>query len=117
MKTKQEIGKYGEDKAVEFLIAESYEILERNWRFKRAEVDIICKKEGILVFVEVKTKTYDFFGKPEEAVTIYKENLLKSAAGAYMRSINYDWEIRFDIIAILVNDSKFELKHYKDVFF
>ncbi len=117
MPTKQEIGKIGEDKAADFLIENQYLILERNWRYKKAEIDIICKKDDILIFVEVKTKTYDYFGKPEESVTMYKENLLKSAAGAYMRSIIYDWEVRFDIISIMINNGEFVLKHYLDVFF
>jgi putative endonuclease len=117
MPTKQEIGKLGEDKAADFLVNNGYLILERNWRYKKAEIDIICKKDNILIFVEVKTKTYDYFGKPEESVTEYKENLLKSAAGAYMRSIDYDWEVRFDIISIMIKNGEFDLKHYLDVFF
>ncbi|MCL4158949.1 UNVERIFIED_CONTAM: hypothetical protein GTU68_006303, partial [Idotea baltica] len=97
-----EIGNKGEDKAVEFLISKGFEILERNWRYSKAEIDIIAKDEYGLVFVEVKTRSSLDFGKPEEFVSSHQEELIFGAAQRYMEKVNYDWEIRFDIIAILI---------------
>ena len=114
----KELGKLGEDKAVEFLILNGYKILERNWRFRKAELDIICQKDNILVFVEVKARSYNFFGAPEESISVYKENLIIDAASQYMVLHNYEWEIRFDIISILFEKNKAPLiYHYEDAFF
>jgi len=94
------------------------ELITRNWRYKRAEVDIIAKENGILVFIEVKTRESIAFGPVESMVSRRKQRLLIDAAMAYMRSINYDWEIRFDIIAIHgVPDKSHEIVHFRDAFF
>ena len=113
-----ETGKKGENFAVEFLKKKGYEILETNWRFRRSEVDIIAKDKKILVFVEVKTRSYDYFGKPESFISARKKILLQDAASAYMRKINHTWEIRFDIIGILLHNPKnIEINHFEDAFF
>ena len=105
--------------AVKRLESENYKILARNWRYSRAEIDIIAKQEDILVFIEVKTRTSEYYGKPEDAVSSYKEGLILDAAQRYMEQIGHDWEIRFDIISIIVTasgDLK-KLDHYQDAFF
>ncbi len=113
-----ETGKIGENLAVKFLKDKGYEILETNWRFRRSEVDIVAKDGPILVFVEVKTRSYDYFGKPESFVSARKKVLLQDAAVAYMHQINHTWEIRFDIIGILMPTSKnIEINHFEDAFF
>ena len=113
-----ETGKTGENLAVQFIKAKGYEILETNWRFRRSEVDIIAKDGPILVFVEVKTRSYDYFGKPSSFVSARKKILLQDAAAAYMHQINHTWEIRFDIIGILRPDAKdVEINHFEDAFF
>lgn len=111
------VGQQGEQIAVEHLLASGYRILERNWRFSRAEIDIIAFIGEVLVFVEVKTKSYDYYGQPEESVNRKKELLVADAAAAYMRQINHEWEIRFDIISIIIKKSKHQIKHYQDAFF
>lgn len=118
-KTKHlETGKKGEAIAVKFLESKKYEILETNWRFRRAEIDIIAKDGETLVFVEVKTRSYDYYGPPESFVSERKKTLLIDAANAYVREINHNWEIRFDIIGILMNQSdSHSLKHFEDAFF
>ena len=113
-----ETGKTGENLAVELLRSKGYEILETNWRFRRSEVDIIAKDGLILVFVEVKTRSYDYFGRPESFVSARKKILLQDAAAAYMHQIHHTWEIRFDIIGILLPSNKqVEMKHFEDAFF
>ncbi len=118
MTEKHDLGRKGEDFAVNYLIKRGFTILERNWRFSKAEIDIICKKEEILVFVEVKTKSYTYFGQPEESVDLKKETLIIDAANRYMEKVHHDWEIRFDIITlILQKDNSFKIKHFEDAFF
>lgn len=118
MKTTKEIGDRGEALAVEWLKQQGYEILEQNWRFRRAEVDIICKIEGILVFIEVKTRSYDYYGTPDASINNRKETFLLDAANRYMELINYDWEIRFDVISIILSKKgEHQMKHFKDAFF
>ncbi len=111
-------GQKGEALAVTFLSEKGYDILETNWRYKRAEVDIIAKHGKILVFVEVKTRATDYFGAPEESINEKKKLLLADAASAYMEHTAHDWEIRFDYVSIIFeNDDNFRLKHYEDCFF
>ena len=118
MKSNKEIGQIGEDAAVLFLEQLGYNILERNWRFSRAEIDIIAKDHDILVFVEVKTRSYNYYGEPEDFINERKEHLLSDAASQYMNLIKYDWEIRFDIISILIlKNQELQIKHFKDAWF
>jgi putative endonuclease len=113
-----ETGKLGEKLAVGFLTNKGYTILETNWRSGKAEVDIIAKTKEILVFVEVKTRSSVQYGFPEEFVTDKKERLLFRAAGNYMRLINHDWEIRFDIISVVLHQTNEpEITHFMDTYF
>lgn len=116
-KSNQETGKLGEQIAENYLISLNYKVLEHNWRYSRSEIDLIAKDGEVLVFIEVKTRSYDFFGTPETFVSDKKELLMHEAASVYMDEINHDWEIRFDIIAILINkDESYSLEHFKDAF-
>ena len=112
-------GKRGEKIAIDYLVSKGYKILEENWRFKRAEIDIIAKdKEGVLIFIEVKTRSYTFFGEPEVFVDEKKKKLLLDAASQYMKTINYEWAIRFDIIGIVIDKSNnVKISHFEDAFF
>jgi len=118
MATKKELGQRAETLAVDYLRKKSYVIRERNWRFSRAEIDIIAQKEEVLVFIEVKMRSYNYYGNPEEFVTEKQQALIQEAASQYMEQIGHDWEIRFDIIAILWEDHKeASINHYQDAFF
>lgn len=118
MARQQKIGQLGEDTACQYLVNAGFKILERNWRFSKAEIDIIAMDGKVLVFVEVKAKSYAFYGAPEESISAHKENLIIDAANQYMLQINHDWEIRFDIIAILFDKNlNASTTHYKDAFF
>ena len=113
-----EIGKKGEEIAVVHLRQLGWDILATNWRFKRAEVDIIAMDTNVLVFVEVKTRSTTYYGTPEQFVDARKKLFLAKAASAYMEEISHDWEIRFDIISVLLPQGKEqEIKHFKDAFF
>lgn len=101
-----------------FLERRGYRIKESNWRFKRYEIDIIASFEDLLVFVEVKTRSYNDMTKPEAAVTMSQWDNIARAAGVYMAHVDYDWEIRFDIIAITNHDDDtFAIEHFKDIYF
>ena len=110
--TKQIIGNIGEEKAVELLIKKGFSILERNYRYKKAEIDIIAKYDTFLVFIEVKTRKNNNFGNPEETVSERKIELFQNAAEHFMIENNINLMLRFDIIAITGN----EIIHFEDAF-
>lgn len=113
-----DLGKKGEALALEFLNKCGYSILESNWSSGKAEIDIIAKDAEVLVFIEVKTRSSDYHGFPEESVTIKKQKILSSAASRYMEITDYEWEVRFDIISIVyISENDFTLEHFKDAFF
>ena len=96
-----ELGKKGEQLAIDFLIENDYKILEKNYRYLKAEVDIIAQKESVLAVVEVKTRSTDYFGNPQDFVNPKKIKLLLSAIDYYVTEKDLDVEVRFDIIAII----------------
>ena len=116
-----ELGKKGEDLAVEFLRKEGYKILDRNWTFQKAEIDIIAQKESILAIVEVKTRSSLDFGAPQDFVKPKKIQLLIKAVNAYINDREKDFcddlNIRFDIIAIHKNGETFAIEHLTDAFY
>ncbi|HMQ48715.1 MAG TPA: YraN family protein [Saprospiraceae bacterium] len=114
----QELGKWGEKLAEEYLEQKGYRVLANNWKYQRAEIDLIAKKEDVLVFVEVKTRSNSTFGAPEEFLSPAQEVRIISAASDYMEKHPHEGEIRFDIIAIKYNSEyDFHLHHYEDAFF
>lgn len=116
MATHNELGKKGEDLAVELLQKNNYKILERNWRFKKAEVDIIAIKNDVLAVIEVKTRSSNYFGNPQDFVNQKKIQLLVEAINEYVTKKDLDVEVRFDIVAILKNQKEFKIEHLKDAF-
>jgi putative endonuclease len=112
-----ELGKKGEELAVEFLLNEGYKILDRNWTFQKAEIDIIAQKENILAVIEVKTRSGSDFGLPQDFVKSKKIQLLIKAVNAYINDREIDFEIRFDIIAVQKNGESFAIEHLTDAFY
>lgn len=107
-------GKYGEDLAVSFLEKKGFEILERNYRYKRGEVDIIAMLNNeLLVFFEVKIRKNNEFGEPETFVSNQQKRLIISGAEDYIFGINWHKDIRFDIVSI--QDKK--VTHIEDAFY
>lgn len=112
-----ETGRQGEELAVNYLKKAGFQILETNWRHRRLEVDIIAKDGETLVFVEVKTRSYDYFGRPEEFVDKKKEQHLSQAAAAYMEQTGHEWAIRFDVVSVLLKkNGEWQLEHLPDAF-
>lgn len=117
MAAHNELGKIGEELAVDFLIEKGFEILETNWIFQKAEVDIIARKDNTLVVVEVKTRSSVEFGSPQDFVKPAKIKLLVKAVNEYVTSNDLDVEVRFDIIAIHVKGKEFEIEHLEEAFY
>ena len=111
-----ELGKKGEEIAAQYLSEKGYEILERNWRNRHKEIDIIAKDGNELVIVEVKTRQNDEHGEPDLAVTRPKQTRLIYAANAYIFQNKLDINTRFDIISIVFKDGKPVIDHIQDAF-
>jgi putative endonuclease len=111
-----ELGKKGEKIAVDFLIKDGYKILETNYRYLKAEVDVIAQKEDVLAVVEVKTRSTAYFGDPQDFITTKKIKLLLSAIDYYVVQRDLDVEVRFDIIAIIHQKKETKIEHLKDAF-
>ena len=116
-----DLGKKGEELSVEYLLKEGYKILERNWTFQKAEIDIIAQKESILAIVEVKTRSSLDFGAPQDFVKPKKIQLLIKAVNAYINDREKDFcddlNIRFDIMAIHRSGESFAIEHLTDAFY
>ncbi len=113
-----ELGKRGEEIARKTLEDKGHVILESNYRYGRAEIDLISRYDDLLIFTEVKTRSSNFFGPPELAVNDKKINLIVRAAQAYLYDNDYEKEIRFDVISIVItNPSNIQIKHFEDAFF
>jgi putative endonuclease len=111
-----DLGKFGEQMAVDFLIQKGYTILETNWIFDKAEIDIIAQKGTVLAVVEVKTRSSLLFGLPQEFVTPKKIQRLVKAINEYVNRKALQVDVRFDIIAIHKEASRFDLEHIEDAF-
>jgi putative endonuclease len=113
----KEVGKKGEDEAVSYLLAKGFEILERNFRFKRNEVDIIARLKNLLVFVEVKMRSSNLYGFPETFVSEAQAERILEAADEYQHKVNWNGDIRFDIISIEKAGKKLAITHIEDAFY
>jgi putative endonuclease len=111
-----QLGKQGEDAAVEFLQSHGHQILVRNYRFSRAEIDIISTEKDMVIFTEVKTRSTEYFGFPEESVDKKKRTLMRKAAEEFMYQHKLDSPVRFDIISVLNQNNKLEIFHIPDAF-
>ena len=100
-----ELGRQGEELAVAHLLEKGYEIVARNFRYQKAEVDIIARKEGILAVVEVKTRSTPDFGDPPQFLKRKQIQLLISAIDYFVNDHELDVDVRFDIVAIVKNDA------------
>lgn len=112
------IGKTGEDYAVEFLQQKGYQILERNWRSGSLEVDIIALQRDILVFVEVKSRSANYLLPPQNAVTKSKQRNIITAAARYVEYKSRTEEVRFDIISVVMKQGQVaDMEHIEAAYY
>ena len=112
-----ELGKKGEELAVDFLLKNGYEIKERNYCFDKAEVDIIAQKGDILAIIEVKTRSTADFGNPQDFVKPKQIQRLVKAVDEYVTVNGLDVDVRFDIIAIIKASKDFKIEHLENAFY
>lgn len=116
MYLKHEIGKIGEDLASKYLEAAGYTIIERNFMARQGEIDIIAKDKKELVFIEVKTRTSDIYGKPVEAVNTQKQKHLLNTIKYYLYSKHLENEfVRIDVIEVYFNNDTYKINHIKQI--
>ncbi|MGE5398428.1 MAG: YraN family protein [Chitinophagales bacterium] len=114
---KKEIGRQGEDLAASFLEARGYRIEQRNYRCRWGEIDLICCKNNILVFVEVRSKKDTSFGTPEESITRNKINKIHKTAFDYLQNLKGSTrQIRFDFIGIIGTGDDITINHIEGAF-
>ncbi len=117
MAAHNELGKTGEELAQQYLRKKHYTILQTNYKVRNIELDIIAQTKKTIVFVEVKTRSSEAFGMPEEAVDARKQQRIVRAANTYMQQYPDDYEARFDIIAVVMKDNaEPEIRHTEDAF-
>ena len=112
-----DLGTLAENMAADFLTKNGYKILKRNFRFQKAEIDIIALFKNEIIIVEVKARSTDVFLEPQEAVTKRKIQLIVMAANQYMNAGNRTEDVRFDIISVLPDSSgKLQISHLENAF-
>ncbi|WP_223034587.1 YraN family protein [Hanstruepera marina] len=112
-----ELGKKGEKLAVDYLLENGYDIVERNYRFDKAEVDIIAQLNDVLAIVEVKARSTADFGDPQDFVKPKQIKNLVKAVDEYVTVNDLDVEVRFDIIAITKVGKGYNIEHLENAFF
>ena len=112
MATHNILGQVGEEEACRFLMRKGYTLLERNWRYGHLELDIIAECYGALVFVEVKTRSYEPFLPALAAGDEEKLRHLRQAAAHYLHLHKLDTPIRFDIITVVGAQRPFTITHH-----
>lgn len=113
-----DFGKLAEELAENFLVEKNYKILAKNYRYLKAEVDIIAQFENQIVIVEVKARATDAFMLPQEAINKKKIRLIVSAANEFLETNNIDLETRFDVISVLPSEKgKLVITHIENAFY
>lgn len=113
---RQNLGKAAEALAAQYLQEQGFTIVARNYRYRRAEIDLIAQKDRLLLFVEVKARSSDKFGYPEAFVSSHQQALLQEGAEEYMMRHNWHEAIRFDIMAVYHQGGQLTLRHFEDAF-
>lgn len=113
MTDKIKLGKEGERLAANYLMKKGFEIVRRNFRYRRAEIDLIIRRDDWLIFVEVKTRSTTWYGQPEEAVTTKKVRMIYDAAEEYIFSTDWHGHVRFDIVSVKLGSPP-EILHFED---
>jgi putative endonuclease len=117
MSDKIKKGKEGEDMAARFLMGKGYEIIQRNYRYKRSEIDLIVRKDNWLIFVEVKLRSSDAYGYPEDFVDYKKAKNVIDGAEQYTYDNNWQGNVRYDIVSIRLGRDGTEIIQIEDAFY
>lgn len=117
MANHNDLGKKGEELAVNYLKSHGFEILDVNWKFSKTEIDVIAKKDKELIIIEVKTRSNINFGFPEEAVNFAKQERIFNATNHYVEVNELDLNVRFDIISIIKEKKKYKVHHLENAFY
>ena len=113
-----DLGKWGEDVALAYLLDQGYRLLDRNWHQGHRDLDLIMQQDDTLVIVEVRTRRNNLFMDPEQTVDALKMLSLSKAANAYIRLHRISLNIRFDIVAITgTPSSDFTINNIEDAFY
>ncbi|MEM1257408.1 MAG: YraN family protein [Bacteroidota bacterium] len=112
-----EFGRLGEKMAAKYLSNKGYRIRDINYRYQKAEIDIVAQKDNILAVVEVKSRSSDRLQEIAETVNQKKIGLLVSAADDYVTEKGLEVDVRFDIITILKRGREFEITHLEDAYY
>ncbi len=116
--SRQKTGHWGETVAASFLKKSGFEILQRNYRAERGEIDIIARKAGTIVFVEVKAGKVSDYGLPEERVTPAKQRQLYKVAGCFIEAHpELPDNFRFDVIVVEGSPERYQIRHYQNAFY
>lgn len=110
----KEIGQKAEEQALQYLLSNGYTLRARNYRYKNSEIDLILFESKTLVFVEVKYRSTNHFGHPEEFVSDNQKHTILKGAEHYITDLDWSGPIRFDIIAV---DAQFNITHFEDAFY
>ena len=117
MANHNELGKKGEDLAIDFLLKHGYKILSRNYIFQKAEVDIIAQKDDVLAIIEVKTRSTNVFGNPQDFLKPKQIQRIVKAVDNFVTSNQLEVEVRLDIIAIVKNGHQFDIEHLENAYY
>lgn len=113
-----ESGKLAEQLAADWLVGKGYELLDKNYRFQHAEIDLVMKHKGIVIFIEVKFRSGTGFGYAEEFVDGAKKKLVVKAADHYVYEKDWHNDIRFDIVGVYKDRAgNFNFKQFEDAFY
>jgi putative endonuclease len=113
---KEELGPWGEDEALNFLQRKGFQLIDRNIRFKKWEIDLVLMDGEELVVVEVKARCTAQIGEPWRAVTRSKQRQIIKVADRYVQDNQIDRNVRFDIISIVHNQYQTSIEHIADAF-
>lgn len=113
---RRKTGAQGEAAAAAYLMEQGYSLVARNWHCRGGELDIVAVKDGVIAFVEVKTRKVSPVVTPLEAVNKSKQRRVVTAAAAYLQSHSYDLQPRFDIAAVTQMGSSFSVEYYESAY-
>ena len=118
-----ELGNIGEERAQAYLHSKGYKIRHCNWhnftpsgKEGKLELDIVAEKDGMLIVVEVKTRSTDTFEHPQEAITKRKISNIVNATHEYIFQFDWQGETRFDVISVIPHGQNFRIDHIEDAF-